>query len=167
MAHAHETRFRLSAKRTSPFKSAGVSVESTTGSECVRISGSNAGYTMFRGSVKSTGYPLHSPLTLSLLLPASLCSITFQLHSIGFDRINHAESQIVFIGQASYIKSTSKLRYVAVNIKRKLTRRSEQNTKPAIRLRSGFSVSVFQVSSVSETVGLLSVDSKPQRTSFV
>jgi len=25
----------------------------------VRISGSNAGYTMFRGSVKSTGYPLH------------------------------------------------------------------------------------------------------------
>jgi len=25
----------------------------------VRISGSNAGYTVFRGSVKSTGYPLH------------------------------------------------------------------------------------------------------------
>jgi len=29
----------------------------------VRISGSNAGYTMFRGSVKSTGYPLHSPVS--------------------------------------------------------------------------------------------------------
>ena len=27
------------------------------------ISGSNAGYTMFRGSVKSTGYPLHSPVS--------------------------------------------------------------------------------------------------------
>jgi len=38
-----ETRFRLSAKRTSPFKSAGVSVRSTTGSRGVYISGSNAG----------------------------------------------------------------------------------------------------------------------------
>jgi len=54
-----ETRFRLSAKRTSPFKSTGASVQSTTGSRGVRISGSNAGYTMFRGSVKSTGYLLH------------------------------------------------------------------------------------------------------------
>ena len=44
-----ETIFRLSAKRTSPFKSAGASVQSTTGSRGVRISGSNAGYTMFRG----------------------------------------------------------------------------------------------------------------------
>jgi len=42
-----ETRFRLSAKRTSPFKSVGASVGSTTGSRGVRISGSNAGYTMF------------------------------------------------------------------------------------------------------------------------
>jgi hypothetical protein len=58
-----ETRFRLSAKRTSPFKSAGASVRSTTGSRGVRISGSNAGCTMFRGSVKSTGYPLHSPVS--------------------------------------------------------------------------------------------------------
>ena len=64
-----ETRFRLSAKRTSPFKSAGASVQSTTGSRGVRISGSNAGYTMFRGSVKSTGYPLHSPVSPSLPLP--------------------------------------------------------------------------------------------------
>ena len=55
-----ETRIRLSAKRTSLFKSAGASVQSTTGSRAVRISGSNAGYTMFRGSVKGTGYPLHS-----------------------------------------------------------------------------------------------------------
>jgi hypothetical protein len=57
-----ETRFRLSAKRTSPIKSAGASVQSTTGSRGVRISGSNgsnAGYTMFQGSVKSTDYPVH------------------------------------------------------------------------------------------------------------
>ena len=33
----------------------------------VRISGSNAGYTMFRGSLKSTGYPLHSPRLTWLL----------------------------------------------------------------------------------------------------
>ena len=54
-----EIRFRLPAKRTSPFKSAGASVQSSTDSRGVRISGSNgsnAGYTMFRGSVKSTGY---------------------------------------------------------------------------------------------------------------
>ena len=61
-----QTRFRLSAKRTSPFKSAGASVQSTTGSRGVRISGSNAGHTMFRGSVKGTGYPLHSPVSPSL-----------------------------------------------------------------------------------------------------
>ena len=64
-----ETRFRLSAKRTSPFISAGASVQSTTGSRGVHISGSNAGYTMFRGSVKVTGYPLHSPVSRSLPLP--------------------------------------------------------------------------------------------------
>jgi hypothetical protein len=50
-----ETRFHLSSKRTSPFKSAGEgSVQLTAGSRGVHISGSNAGYTMFRGSVKGT-----------------------------------------------------------------------------------------------------------------
>ena len=37
-----ETRFRLSPKRTSPFKSEGASVQSTAGSRGVRISLSNA-----------------------------------------------------------------------------------------------------------------------------
>ena len=65
-----ETRFRLSAKRTNPFKLAGgASIQSTTGSRGVRIGGSNAGYTTFRGSVKSIGYPLHSPVSPSLPLP--------------------------------------------------------------------------------------------------
>ena len=69
-----ETRFRLSAKRTSPFKSVGASVQLTTGSRGVRISGSNAGYAMFRGSVKGTGYPLRSPVSPSLPLPCvTLC----------------------------------------------------------------------------------------------
>ena len=38
-----ETRFRLSPKRTSPFKSVGASVQPTAGSRGVRISLSNAG----------------------------------------------------------------------------------------------------------------------------
>jgi hypothetical protein len=77
-----ETRFRLSAKQTSPFKSAGASVQSTTGSRGVRISGSNAGYTVFRGSVRVLAthsicqFPLHFPSR------TSPCAITFQLDSI-------------------------------------------------------------------------------------
>jgi hypothetical protein len=64
-----ETRFRLSAKWTNPFKSPGASVQLTTGSRGVHISGSNAGFTTFWGSVKSTGYPLHLPDSPSLPLP--------------------------------------------------------------------------------------------------
>jgi hypothetical protein len=75
-----ETRFCLSAKRTSPFKLAGASVQLTTGSRGVRISGSNAGYTMFQGGVKSTGYPLHSPVSPSLPL---LCVIVCHHISTG------------------------------------------------------------------------------------
>jgi len=33
------------------------------GGKNIHISGSNAGYTTFRGSVKSTVYPLHSPVS--------------------------------------------------------------------------------------------------------
>ena len=64
-----ETRFRLSAERTSPFKSAGSSVQSTTGSRGVRINVRNAGCNMFRDSVQNTGYPLHSPVSPSLPHP--------------------------------------------------------------------------------------------------
>ena len=64
-----KTRFCLSAKRTSPSKSAGTSVQSTTGSRGLRISVSNAGYTMLRGSVKGTAYPFNSPVSPSLPLP--------------------------------------------------------------------------------------------------
>ena len=50
-----ETRIRLSPKWTSPIKSVGASVQSTTGSRGVRIgssNGSNAGQTTFRGKVE-------------------------------------------------------------------------------------------------------------------
>jgi hypothetical protein len=69
-----KTRFRLSAKRMMPFKWAEASVQSTTDSRVVRISGSNVGYNMFRGSVKITGYPLHPLVSPSLPLPCfTLC----------------------------------------------------------------------------------------------
>jgi len=68
MAHAQKPDFFFLRNRTSPLKSAGASVQSTTGSQGVRISGSNAGYTTFP-SVNSTGYPLHSPASPSLPHP--------------------------------------------------------------------------------------------------
>ena len=81
MAHAQKPDFVFRRNGPSPFKSAeGTSVQSTTGSGVVRISGSNAGYTMFRGSVKGTGYPLHSPVSPSLLVP---CVIVCHRISIG------------------------------------------------------------------------------------
>ena len=80
--------FLTACKRTSPFKSAGASVQSTTGSWDVCIGGSNVGYTMFRGSVKGTGYPLHSPVSPSLPLRTSLCAITFQLESTSLLTVN-------------------------------------------------------------------------------
>jgi hypothetical protein len=61
--HTAETRFHLLAKRTNPFKSAGVSIRLTTGSRGVHISGSNTANTMFWGSVKGTDYPLHLPVS--------------------------------------------------------------------------------------------------------
>ena len=76
-----ENRFHFSAKRTSPFKSAGEWFQSTTGSRVVCISSSNAGYIMFRSSTKNTGYTHQSPVFPTFPSHASPCSNTFQLHS--------------------------------------------------------------------------------------
>jgi hypothetical protein len=83
-----ETRFCLSAKRTSPFKPAGASIQLNTGSRGVRISGSNAVYTVFLGSVRVLAthsirqFPLHFPSH------ASLCAIKFQTDSTHFEVTN-------------------------------------------------------------------------------
>jgi hypothetical protein len=89
-----ETRFLLSAKRTSPFLSAvgGGLIQSTTGSRGVRISGSNAGCTKFQNSVKGTGYPLNSSVIPSLSFTCvTVChhvsnglylKVTFQLTAV-------------------------------------------------------------------------------------
>ena len=73
------------------------SVQSTTGSRSVRIIGSNARYIMFRGSVESTGYPLHSPVSPSLPLPCvTVC------HHISSGLYNCRETPDTFImGQIS------------------------------------------------------------------
>jgi len=64
-----ETRLRLSAKWKSPFKSTGVSVQSTTGSRGVQISGQRLYRTCSDVQCKAVGYPLHSHLSPSLPLP--------------------------------------------------------------------------------------------------
>ena len=76
-----ETRFRLSPKRTSRFKSAGASVQSTSGSRRVRISVSNAGYTTFRGSVRVLATRSIRQFPLNFPSRASPCAIRFQKHS--------------------------------------------------------------------------------------
>ena len=67
-----ETRFHLSAKWTSPFKSAGASVQSTAGGRAVHISLQGLYCSckpVFCSHVTLTGYPLHSLVSPSLLLP--------------------------------------------------------------------------------------------------
>ena len=73
-----ETRFRLSPKRTSPFKSVGASVQSTAGSRGLRISLNNVGYTTFGGGVRVLA--THSIRQFPLLFPshASPCATRFR-----------------------------------------------------------------------------------------
>jgi len=67
MAHVHKTHFAFRRNGRFHLNRRGVS-QSTAGSRGVRISGINAGYTMFRGSVKSTVYPFHSPVSPSIAI---------------------------------------------------------------------------------------------------
>jgi hypothetical protein len=69
MAHVQKPDFFFRRNGRVHLNRQRASVQSTTGSWGVRISGSNAGYTMFRGTVKGTGYLLHSPVTPSLFSP--------------------------------------------------------------------------------------------------
>ena len=59
MAHAQKPDFAFRQNGRIHLNRRGASVQLTTGSRGVRISGSNAGYSMFQGSVKSTGYVIY------------------------------------------------------------------------------------------------------------
>jgi len=67
----------------------GTSVQSTTGNRGVRFSGSNGGYIMLWGSVKSTGYPSIRQFPLHFHARASPCAITFQLDSATAQQRRH------------------------------------------------------------------------------
>jgi len=72
MPHAQKPVFVFRRNGRVHLNRRGASVQLTSGSRGVRISGSNcsnAGYNMFRGSVKGTGYPLHWPVSPSVPLP--------------------------------------------------------------------------------------------------
>jgi hypothetical protein len=114
-----ETRFRLSAKRTSPFKSAVASVQSITGSRGLRISGSNAGYTMVRGSVKSTGYSLHSPVSPSRPLPCvTVCHhISTVLYLFALTRLLLGGIYLLCISWALHTVHSLKVLSVGITIK--------------------------------------------------
>jgi hypothetical protein len=81
MAHAQKPGFVFRRNGRVHLNRQGASVQSTTGSRGVRISSSNAGYSMFRGCAKSTDthsirqFPHHFPSR------ASPYAITFQLDS--------------------------------------------------------------------------------------
>ena len=69
MAHAQKPDFVFRRTGRVHLNRRGAPVQSTTSSRGVLISGSNAGYNMFRGSVKSTGYPLQLSVSISLPHP--------------------------------------------------------------------------------------------------
>jgi hypothetical protein len=69
MVHAQKPDFVFRRNGGVHLNRRGASVLSTNGSRDVRISGSNAGYNILRGSVKGTGYPIHSTTSPSLPLP--------------------------------------------------------------------------------------------------
>jgi len=88
MAHAQKPYFVFRRNGRVHLNRRVASIQSTTGSRGVHISGGNAGYTMFRGSVKGTGYQLHSPVFPSLPLPCvTVCHhITAGVYNVTYDR---------------------------------------------------------------------------------
>jgi len=85
MAHAQEPDFVLWRNGRVHLNRQGASVQSTTGSRVVRISGSDAGYTMFRGS-RSDTFPAAFELrtlnkTLIFLVTVNIPSFYCMNHS--------------------------------------------------------------------------------------
>ena len=96
MAHAQKPDFVFRRKgRVHLNRRGGTSVQSTTGSRGVRISGSNAGYTMFRGSVK--WYWLLTPLS-SFPFTSPPCVNVYHHISTGvYQSAHHRTSEDVYL----------------------------------------------------------------------
>jgi len=77
-----------------------VSIQWTTGSRGMRISGSNAGYTMFRGSVKGTGYPLHSHVSPSLPIPC--VTVCHQVSTELYHRMSEVIDEVSHVPMSLY-----------------------------------------------------------------
>ena len=114
-----ETIFRLSLKGTSPFKSVGVSVQSTAGSRGVRISLSNAGYTTFGGGERVLAthsirqFPRHFPSR------ASPCATRFRTSSTIFmfaPCINSIKNTFIVPTDAYYYKIIEMLKQFKIVI---------------------------------------------------
>ena len=121
------------------------SVQSTACSRVVRISGCNAGYTMFRGYVKGTGYSLHSTVSPSLPVPASPCAITFQLESTN----SNPKACLLITFISSSIEGFSRFRKFQENPRIisfiMFVRRCElNNSGPNVRIFKKFYISGFQ-----------------------
>ena len=71
MAHAQKPDFVFRRNERVHLNRRGRQFSRLLAADVCAISGSNAGYNMFRGSMKGTGsgYPLHSPVSPSLPLP--------------------------------------------------------------------------------------------------
>jgi hypothetical protein len=69
MAHAQKPDFVFRRNGRVNLNRQGPQFSRLLAAEVCASAGSNAEYTMFRGSVKGAGYPLHSPLSPSLALP--------------------------------------------------------------------------------------------------
>ena len=115
MAHAQKPDFVFRRNGQVHLNRRGASVRST-GSRGVRMSGSNVGYTMFRGSVKSTGYPLHSPVFPSLpfngsnagytMFRGSVKSTGYPLHSPVSPSLHFSGSNAGYTTFRGGVKST-------------------------------------------------------------
>jgi hypothetical protein len=112
MAHAQKPAFVFRRNGRVHLNRRGASVQSTTGSRGVRISDSNAGYTMFRGSVKSTCCPLYSPVSPSLSLPC--VTVCYDISAGVYKTLTHSSSYCQYESLITPYGSYSMFRWLAV-----------------------------------------------------
>jgi len=148
MAHAQKPDFVYWRNGRVHLNRRGVSVQSTTGSLCVRISGSNARYTTFRRWCKSTGYPLHSPVSSSLPLPyVTAChristGLYHNPRTFTVFRYNAAFRLYSRIEQCNYVSAEHAASIFRVELTRLFPTQSSQACIASIEIRGSSETSV-------------------------